>query len=166
MEKILGVAKYLCDSYYAQTNEKIDEMKLHKLLYFAQRENYAVCNSPLFDESMEGWVHGPVSADVRRVFYNGDIEAKNIPDIAPDSKRIINGIIDEYGSLASWKLRDMSHAEISWMNSRKGLLPNEPGNTDLKKSDIQKDAEKIRPFDHMWGMYYDEFDDAEEANDK
>lgn len=166
MEKILDVAKYLCDSYYAQTSEKIDEMKLHKLLYFAQRESYAICNVPLFSEKMEGWIHGPVSLEVRRLFYDGNIEAKNLSDISIEAKRIINGVIEEYGSLASWKLRDMSHNEISWLNSRKGLAPNEPSNIDLKESDIQKDAQKVRPFDHTWGMYYDEFDNAEETNDK
>ena len=27
--------------------------------------------------------------------------------------------------------------------------------------DIRKDAEKARPYDSVWDMYYDEFDDAE-----
>ena len=26
--------------------------------------------------------------------------------------------------------------------------------------DIIKDAEKVRPYDHIWDMYYDEFEDA------
>ena len=29
--------------------------------------------------------------------------------------------------------------------------------------DIRKDAEKVRPYDAMYDMYYDEFDDAEVA---
>ncbi len=29
--------------------------------------------------------------------------------------------------------------------------------------DIRKDAEKVRPYDPIWDMYYDEFDNVEEA---
>ena len=28
-------------------------------------------------------------------------------------------------------------------------------------ADIKKDAEKVRPYDHVWDMYYDEFEDIE-----
>ena len=33
-------------------------------------------------------------------------------------------------------------------------------------SDIQEDAKKVRPYDHVWDMYYDEFEDAEEQVDE
>ena len=32
----------------------------------------------------------------------------------------------------------------------------------LKIEDIRKDAQKVRPYDSIWDMYYDEFDDMEE----
>ena len=35
MEKIIDVAQYVYKYYLKETDEKIDEMKLHKLLYFA-----------------------------------------------------------------------------------------------------------------------------------
>lgn len=161
MEKILNVAKYLCDSYAAIAGEKIDEMKLHKLLYFIQRESYAIKNEPLFEEAMEGWVHGPVSTDVRKVFYDGDILCYS-GNISLEAERIVNGIIEEYGSMASWKLRDLSHCEISWKNSRTGLKHNEIGSKKISLKDIKIDSDKVRPFDHVWGMYYDEFEDADE----
>ena len=72
-------------------------------------------------------------------------------------------MLAEYGGLASWKLRNLSHEEISWRNSRMGLNPNDRGNRKLNLDDIKKDAEKVRPFDYTWGMYYDEFDDYEEG---
>ena len=36
MEKIINVAQYVFTEYKRITGEVIDEMKLHKLLYFAQ----------------------------------------------------------------------------------------------------------------------------------
>ena len=55
MERILDVAQYIYDEYKRQSGEVIDEMKLHKLLYFAQRESLAITNEPLFEGDFEGW---------------------------------------------------------------------------------------------------------------
>lgn len=160
MANVLLVAKYMCDFYKKQTGENIDELKLHKLLYFAQIENLALTNKTLFDEPLQGWVHGPVSPDVRRYFYDGDIRMTFLAALSPEEKILIGGIVNEYGSIASWKLREMSHKETSWRNSRIGLSPNEMGQEELKIEDMKKDAEKIRPFDYQWGMYFDEMEDA------
>ena len=39
MEKTLCVAKALYDMYYKQNGVRMDEMKMHKLMYFSQRES-------------------------------------------------------------------------------------------------------------------------------
>ena len=39
----------------------------------------------------------------------------------------------------------------------------ENGNQRLKLEDIREDAKKVRPYDHVWDMYYDEFEDAEDV---
>ena len=71
MERIIDVAQYICEEYRRQSSEAIDEMKLHKLLYFAQRESLAISNEPLFEESFEGWKYGPVSTEIRS-YYTPD----------------------------------------------------------------------------------------------
>ena len=80
--------------------------------------------------------------------------------ISDEAKYIINNVIQEYGSLESWKLSEMSHREISWQNARKGLSDGENGNVPLELDDIRIDAQKVRPYDYVWDMYYDEFEDA------
>lgn len=159
MEKILNVAQYIFDEYKRRTGETIDQMKLHKLLYFSQRETLAILGEPLFNEDIEGWKYGPVSKTVRINFNkNKGIEGQT-EDIDSESKYIINNVILEYGALASWRLSQISHSEISWKNSRIGLLDNENGNNIMKLDDIRQDAKKVRPYDHIWDMYYDEFED-------
>ena len=152
MEKIINVAQYIFNEYKRVTEEIIDEMKLQKLLYFSQRETFAILNQPLFNEVFEGWKYGPVSREVRTVFTEDGINAQT-EDIKSESKYIINNIIQEYGALASWKL------SASWLNSRKGLKKEENGNVKIKMEDIREDAKKVRPYDYMWDMYYDEFED-------
>ena len=94
--------------------------------------------------------------EVLGVSRNADIE-----EIKSESKYIINNIIHEYGALASWKLSALTHREISWLNSRKGLKKEENGRVKIKNEDIQEDAKKVRPYDYAWDMYYDEFEDYE-----
>ena len=158
MEKIINVAQYIFNEYKRVTEEIIDEMKLQKLLYFSQRETFAILNQPLFNEVFEGWKYGPVSREVRTVFTEDGINAQT-EDIKSESKYIINNIIQEYGALASWKLSALTHKETSWLNSRKGLKKEENGNVKIKMEDIREDAKKVRPYDYMWDMYYDEFED-------
>ena len=44
------------------------------------------------------------------------------------------------------------------------LESNEIGRNILSLNDIQEDSEKVRPYDHIWDMYYDEFDDLDEQD--
>lgn len=41
--------------------KNLEEMKLHKLLYFVQRESLAITGNPLFAEPFEGWILESVS---------------------------------------------------------------------------------------------------------
>ena len=160
MENILNVAQYLFTEYKRITGEIIDEMKLHKLLYFAQRESLALTDTPLFTGDFEGWKYGPVCRELRSSITQDGI-LNSDADVSFECKYIINNIIQEYGSLASWKLSQLSHNEISWNNARIGLKSYENGSKQLSIDDIREDAKKVRPYDHIWDMYYDEFDDAE-----
>ena len=38
----------------------------------------------------------------------------------------------------------------------------ENGDNKLSLEDIEEDAKKVRPYDHIWDMYLDEFEDYED----
>lgn len=157
MDKIINVAAYIASKYKEIAKENLDEMKLHKLLYFTQREALAITGEPAFEGTFEGWKYGPVCREVRSHFCEGEIIGQ-VDAISEKVQYIANNIILEYGPFASWKLSELSHQDISWKNTRKGLAPEEMGDTPLSLEDIKLDAQKIRPYDHVWGMYYDEFE--------
>lgn len=97
-----------------------------------------------------------------RVNYTEDgMNMQDIRKISLENAYIAKNIILQYGALASWKLSRISHDELSRKNSRKGLQPNDNENIIISMEDIRKDAENVRPYDSVWDMYYDEFDDAE-----
>ena len=162
MNSIISVANYIIEKYKAVSGSNvIDEMKLHKLLYFAQRESLAITDNPLFPEPLEGWKYGPVSPLVRSVFTPHGLEVDDYEEVSPETMYIVNNVIDQYGSIEAWKLSELSHREISWNNAREGLNPSMSGNRELSIDDIRLDAEKIRPYDSLYDMYYDEFENAE-----
>ena len=53
MDKIINVAQYVFQEYKRVTGEVIDEMKLHKLLYFAQRESFAITDATFLKASLK-----------------------------------------------------------------------------------------------------------------
>lgn len=161
MADILSVAQYLYDYYQQETGEKIDELKLQKLLYFIQRESIALTSKPMFDEKFEGWIHGPVSTEVRKRYDKEHGIVYPTTKINDQEAYIVRNIFEQYGYYDSCFLRNLSHKEYSWKNSRLGLPDGAPGNREIKIEDIAIDARKVRPYDSVWDMYYDEFDDLE-----
>lgn len=162
MTRALDVAQYIFTEYKMISGKIIDEMKLHKLLYLSQRESLAITNKPMFNDVFEGWKYGPVCREVRNCYTEDGIFEKNLCDISNEEKYIVKNIILQYGAYESWKLSELSHQEISWKNARKNIPNGENSNEILSLEDIRKDAEKVRPYDSIWDMYYDEFDDLEE----
>lgn len=159
MERVLDVARYIVDEYGRISGEKIDELKLQKLLYFAQRESLAITGEPMFAESFEGWRFGPVCREVHASFFDGEL-ISDTAAVSDETAYILNNVLLSYGAVASWKLGELSHKEYSWRQARRGLSADENGSVPLTIEDVKKDAEKIRPYDHVWDMYYDEFEDA------
>lgn len=160
MDRIIDVADFIVRRYKEITGEDLDGLKLQKLLYFTQREAFAILGHAAFDGTFEGWKYGPVCREVYNAYQVNRICAET-HDISSEIQYIANNVILGYGSFESWKLSQISHNDISWRNARRGLKPGENGYVPLSNEDIKKDAANVRPYDHIWDMYYDEFDDAE-----
>src|SRR5699024_2084580 len=113
VERVIDVAQYIYDEYKRQSGEVIDEMKLHKLLYLSQRESLAITNEPLFPEALEGWKYGPVSKEVRTLYTEDGMYYEDKRPLSAAATYIVKNVILQYGGLASWKLSEISHKEIS-----------------------------------------------------
>lgn len=143
MEKILDIAKYLTRKYIDEKKEEIDELKLHKLLYFSQKEYIMLTNSFLFKEDFEGRYLGPINKLVRKEFEfikNGK-ESIYLKEI---EKKVVDRVFDRYKDVDSYKLSTLSHKEYSWIKSRIGLKRGEIGKQKLLKEDIKIDAERYK----------------------
>lgn len=165
MRKAIEIADYLVKRYAEITGSEFEtsELKLQKMMYFIQRNYIKLTNDPLFDEVFEGWVHGPVLTPLRSYFENkSDVDTIDPLSLTFAEQFTIDSVIEEYGRYTPWALREFTHNEISWLNSRKGMSPNERGCKSLAIEDIRIDASKARIYDPQFDMYIDEFEDYDE----
>lgn len=78
MEKVTTIASYIYQRYQQDYGKRMDEMKLHKLLYFVQREAIIQTDEPMFKERFEAWKYGPVMVEIRRM-YKDDCLTEKLP---------------------------------------------------------------------------------------
>ena len=143
MEKILDIAKYLTRKYIDEKKEEIDELKLHKLLYFSQKEYIMLTNDFLFEEDFEGWYLGPINKLIRKKFKLIKVGKESV-FLKEIEQKIVDRVFNRYKDIDSYKLSTLSHKEYSWIKSRIGLKRGEKGNQKLLKEDIKIDAERYK----------------------
>jgi uncharacterized phage-associated protein len=117
----------IADYFLAKTDEasgdSVSNLKLQKLLYYAQGSHLALYDKPLFPDPIEAWTHGPVVPPVYHVYKQYGSSPIPVPadfSFARYSEEII-GFLDEvysvYGQFSAWKLRDMTHSEQPWIEA-------------------------------------------------
>lgn len=144
MEDLMNIASYICNRYLQEYEKKIDEMKLHKLLYFAQRESLIQNREPLFSAVFYGWKFGPILKEIR-LAYRDDLFYDSIPQaVVSRICSIMNKVFEEYAGKDSWSLSRLTHGELSWKNSRRGISDGENSDNPMSLDDIKIDADRIR----------------------
>ena len=143
MHDMKTAASYLCGRYEETYGQKIDEMKLHKLMYFAQRESLIRTGEPLFDAEFQGWRFGPVLPALREVYKASDFAPLEELELGED-QAALDAVFNEYAETDSWNLSLLSHGEICWKRSRKGIAPHESSSNPIPLEDIRADADRMQ----------------------
>ena len=143
----------------------LDPMKLQKLLYLTHGYYHAVTGRPWVDEAFEAWDYGPVAPSLYREFRqygakplkrgermtevgfddDGDFDlVAPVADLAadPKAKRVLDFVLDRYGSKSAIYLSDLTHKVGSpWhkVKQRGSALRNQ----DIPNSDIQEHFAKL-----------------------
>lgn len=130
MYSALEIAKwFLAENRIRMVSDESDyitHLKLQKLLYYAQGCFLAIKDSPLFKEDIYAWQHGPVVPEVYdeyKCFHSNPIEFDedyDVNKIDSDTRAILKEVFDVFGQYAAWKLRDMTHNEAPWKETKQG----------------------------------------------
>jgi uncharacterized phage-associated protein len=119
------VAKYFLNLANCIDDERelISNLKLQKLIYYAQGFSLAINDKPLFEEPIEAWQHGPVVSDLYH--HCKEYGSEGIPcpidfDLSKysnDDIELLEEVYSVYGQFSAWKLRNMTHEEIPWKDA-------------------------------------------------
>lgn len=120
MENAFTIANYFLKLADDDSGELLSNMKLQKLLYYAQGFHLAIYYEPLFKERIFAWTHGPVVAEVYykyKEYGNTGIPAPIDADVSSLSepiRELLTEVFTVYGQFSAWKLRDLTHEELPW----------------------------------------------------
>lgn len=108
--------------------ENISNLKLQKLLYYAQGFHLAATGAPLFDADIEAWQHGPVVREVYRSYKECGANALPTPEgfdpymIDSEARDIIEEAYSVYGQYSAWGLRNLTHEEAPWRETARDAV--------------------------------------------
>lgn len=120
------VAKYFLLLVSEDEGDVISNLKLQKLLYYAQGFSLAIFDKPLFPEKIEAWIHGPVVPEVyhkckiygrRDIPYHGDVDLSKFNE---DAKELLDEVYEVYGQFSASMLRNFTHEEPPWKDTPAG----------------------------------------------
>lgn len=123
----LDISKYFLSLASNVDENDLTNLKLQKLLYFAQAKYLAKKNKKLFEEEIEAWDLGPV---VRSVYESFKICGRfpitlfdvkyTSKELDPDTKDFLNKVWDEYSKYSAGYLVDKTHEKNSpWYEAYK-----------------------------------------------
>jgi uncharacterized phage-associated protein/DNA-binding XRE family transcriptional regulator len=119
-----AAAQYLCA--IRDEEDSFTNLKLQKLLYYAQAYAAVLLRRPLFRERIKAWTHGPVVPQVRYEYKEHQAQPLPRPEgfdplsLDPVARAVLERVYVELGQYEAWHLRDMTHSEEPWTSTARG----------------------------------------------
>lgn len=131
----------LCES--RERGDNLTNLKLQKLLYYAQAWHLALRNQPLFSEDFQAWIHGPVLPSQYQRFKKFEwrpiLEEKiTIPQLSNELNRHLKEVVEVFGSETATALELMTHNEFPWKEARQGIAPDQQSTAIISKESMKK----------------------------
>lgn len=128
MKKIeaIDVANFFLSAIDDDAGDLISNLKMQKLVYYAQGIHLAMFDKPLFDEDVRAWEHGPVVESLYHEFkkfgssaIEPDFKNSDLDIFSEEQKEMLKDVYDTFGQFSAWRLRDMTHQEKPWVETTK-----------------------------------------------
>lgn len=114
------IADYFLN-FAQETGSYISNLKLQKLVYYAQAWHLALYGEPLFAEDFQAWIHGPVIPALYQKYKSfgwQPILTKTEPVLPQSKVDFLGEVISEYFACDAYELEQMTHAEEPWSKAR------------------------------------------------
>jgi|SRR5579884_3336795 len=119
------IAEYFLLMVDEEAGDSLSNLKLQKLVYYAQGYHLALHNAPLFQEQIEAWEHGPVIPSLYKEYrgYGSNPIPKpeefDLEKYDGQVRELLNEVFEVYGQFSAAKLRNMTHAEKPWVEANR-----------------------------------------------
>jgi len=117
------IANYFLLKAKEDNQELLSNLKLQKLLYYAQGIHLVMFNKSLFNEKIEAWTYGPVVPDVYH-FYKKHGNKGILPNrafksssIDTDTREFLNEIYTVFGQFSAIRLMEITHTDRCWQDT-------------------------------------------------
>ena len=111
--------QYNQEIMFTDDADLITNLKLQKLLYYAQSAFLAIKNEKLFNEPIVAWSHGPVIEDVYHYYKEYGSNGIPCPDdtisIDEEDEELLKAVYSVFGKYSAWGLRNRTHEEEPWI---------------------------------------------------
>ena len=147
MLSVKSVASYFIEQSSKLPENDLTNLKLQKILFYAQAESLKKSGNPLFSEDIEAWKYGPVVP----VAYNWlkgcgaypittfDI-VTSTKEIKEDMESLLSNIWEKYSKYSAGYLVDRTHEEGSpWKKTYSDSKNNVISNDSVKTAKLQEE---------------------------
>lgn len=141
--KAIDIAKYIIKKAQDSDNP-VTNLKLQKLLYYAQGWYLANFGKALFSDPIEAWKYGPVVPSVYQLYkecgsqpISESITRKDLQDLDQTTKNFLDELWEVYGKYSSGDLINATHSETPWRVARKDLADGDNGNYEITLGQLE-----------------------------
>jgi uncharacterized phage-associated protein len=140
----MTTAENVADHLLALADERgveVNNLKLQKLLYYAQAWHLGRFGSPLFPEKFQAWSTGPAIPalywkykpwSIRHIGTHGEP-----PVFDAAINQLLREVADEYMPIDEYDLASLTYRETPFRNARGGVDLSEPCEAELSETDMR-----------------------------
>jgi len=126
-----------------ETGDVLTNLKLQKLVYYAQAWYLANFKNPIFKADFEAWIHGPVIPELYQKYkVNGSapiVTSLKLAEINLETSLIsfLSEVAKVYMPYTAFELEAMTHREKPWTDARDGYDPDQPCEKVITKNSMR-----------------------------
>lgn len=141
MVAVQDIADYLI-AFSHEHGDPVSNLKLQKLLYYAQAWHLAIHDEPLFSDPIQAWVHGPVVPSVYHRYkdwaWKPIEDNPETPDLGEHVSSHLTEMMGVYGTMTAYALELLTHQEDPWKIARGNLPPDESSSAVISQEDMKR----------------------------
>lgn len=173
MANVFDVAEFFVQLANESEDDQMTNLKLNKLLYYAQGAYLARTGRPLFHAQIEAWRYGPVIPEIYqkyRVCGKNPISSSEVFDreyFQEDELEVLLDVMREFGQYTGSKLVTLTHMpDTPWseaVNQNQKVLEIEKLKNYFQQHPVARFQERITVpiVEKLPADWYDPYEDAE-----